>query len=213
MATGPSDAALSGVQIAVMCKAPIAGLAKTRLIPALGAAGAARVQRDLARMTVRTAMAARLGPVTVWCTPNPQHRFFRALHKAIGVHCLAQPRGDLGARMHTAFRLHCPRGPLVMIGTDCPALQPAHLREAARVLLEGDDAVFIPAEDGGYVLIGLRRPQPALFAGMPWSTDQVMALTRARAAGAGLALRELPRLWDVDRPEDLPRLRKWLESR
>ncbi len=126
--------------------------------------------------------------------------------------CLVQPQGDLGARLHTAFLLHGAHGPLLMIGTDCPALQAQQLREAARRLLDGRDAVFIPAEDGGYVLIGLRRPRPLLFADMPWSTDRVMALTRERAAAAGLDAFELPALWDVDRPEDLPRLHKLLEQ-
>ena len=209
MATNPAAAELRRVQVAVMCKAPVAGLAKTRLIPALGPAGAARVQRELARAAVRTALDAQLGNVTVWCAPYPQHRFFRALHKTTGVRCLAQPNGDLGARMHTAFRVHCAQGPLLTIGTDCPALQPRHLRAAAQQLLDGRDAVFIPAEDGGYVLIGLRRPQPALFADMPWSTEHVMPLSRQRAAEAGLDASELPALWDVDRPEDLPRLQAW----
>ena len=121
--------------------------------------------------------------------------------------CLVQPDGDLGQRMHTAFRLHCVDGPLLLIGTDCPALQPAHLRLAARALIEGNDAVICPAEDGGYVLVGLRRPQASLFDAMPWSTDRVMADTRARAQAAGLRVRELDTLWDVDLPSDLPRLR------
>jgi hypothetical protein len=74
-------------------------------------------------------------------------------------------------------------------------------------LIDGADAVFQPAEDGGYVLVGLRQPQPALFHGMSWSTDQVMAETRARARETGLRVHELDTLWDVDRPQDLARWR------
>lgn len=197
---------LQTVQIAIMAKAPIPGLAKTRLIPTLGAMGAARLQRRLTRMTVRCALDARLGAVTVWCTPDSRHRFFRALKQTSGVELLVQPGGDLGARMHTAFRLHCVRGPLLVVGTDCPVLHPEHLREAAQALIAGNDAVFHPAEDGGYALVGLRAPQPALFADMPWSTDRVMPETRVRAHAEGLRVREFETLWDVDLPAQLERL-------
>jgi glycosyltransferase A (GT-A) superfamily protein (DUF2064 family) len=95
---------------------------------------------------------------------------------------------------------------LLLIGTDCPALQPEDLRAAASALLDGEDAVVIPAEDGGYVLIGLRRPIPALFEGMAWGTDTVMSSTRRRLREIGMRWRELPTLWDVDRPADLARL-------
>jgi rSAM/selenodomain-associated transferase 1 len=202
-----TEAGLRNVQIAVLAKAPIPGLAKTRLIPALGAAGAARLQRQLTRSAVHCAQQAQLGPVTLWCTPDTQHRFFRALCATTGVNRLTQPDGDLGERMATAFRQHCRHGPLLLIGTDCPVLQPSHLRAAARALMEDEDAVFYPAEDGGYVLVGLRQPQPALFAGMTWSHADVMNHTRARAHSQGLRLRELETLWDVDVPADLARLR------
>ncbi len=203
------------VQVAVLAKAPIPGLAKTRLIPALGPSGAARLQRWLTRRALQTASDAALGPVTLWCAPDTGHRFFRALQRTTGLPCLAQLPGDLGARMDAAFRRHSAQGPLLLIGTDGPALRPAHLRRAAQALVAGDDdggieghdAVFHPAEDGGYVLIGLRWPQPALFVDMPWSTDEVMARTRQRAMALGLRVHEAETLWDVDRPADLRRLR------
>jgi len=200
---------LQRVQVAVLAKAPVPGLAKTRLIPALGPRGAARLQRHLTRAAVQTALDARLGAVTLWCAPHAQHRFFRALRQTTGVPCLVQAGGDLGERMHTAFRLHCERGPVLLTGTDCPPLTPAHLRQAAQALLDGDDAVFYPAEDGGYVLVGLRHPQAALFRDIAWSTDAVMAQTRERASAAGLRVRELETLWDLDVPADLVRWRAW----
>lgn len=201
------DAALRGVQIAIMAKAPMPGMAKTRLIPALGAHGAARLQRRFTRIALRCALEAQLGAVTIWCTPHAQHRFFRAVVKTTGVNCLVQSSGDLGDRMHTAFRLHCTQGPVLVIGTDCPVLRPAHLRKAAKALIDGDDAVFYPAEDGGYALVGLQRPQAALFDRMAWSTAEVMSETRDRARSLGLRIREFETLWDVDLPEDLTRLR------
>ena len=209
MDTSPDspESDLRQVQVAVLAKAPIAGLAKTRLIPALGPQGAARLQRHFTRNAVRVAQAAALGPVTLWCAPNAQHRFFQALVRTAGVACLVQPKGDLGQRMHMAFRLHCVQGPLLLTGTDCPPLRPAHLRRSARALLDGDDAVFYPAQDGGYVLVGLREPQPALFEDMVWSTPEVMSETRKRAQALGLRVREFETLWDVDTPSDLARWR------
>ncbi|MBA4175186.1 MAG: hypothetical protein C0505_01275 [Leptothrix sp. (in: Bacteria)] len=206
----PHAGNLHRVQVAVLAKAPVPGQAKTRLIPALGAQGAARLQRQFTRATLQTALDAGLGGVTLWCAPDARHRFFRALQLATGVACLAQPAADLGQRMHAAFEHHCPHGPLLLTGTDCPPLTPAHLRQAARALLAGADAVFQPAEDGGYVMVGLRRPQVRLFDGMAWSTATVMAETRERARAAGLRVCELETLWDVDEPADLVR---WRASR
>jgi uncharacterized protein len=193
------------VAVAVLARAPVAGSAKTRLIPALGTDGAAALQQRLIERTVATACAAAVGPVTVWTTPAAPHPYFTDLTARHQIALAAQPDGDLGARMLAACG--AAGGPALVIGTDCPVLTPEHLREAAQVLREGTHVVVIPAEDGGYVLIGSRRPQPGLFAGMTWSTDAVMAETRRRLTRDGLTWRELAPLWDVDRPEDVARLR------
>jgi rSAM/selenodomain-associated transferase 1 len=193
------------VALAILAKAPIAGAAKTRLIPALGAAGAAALHARLIERTVETACQASIGPMTLWVTPAPRHAYFTALASRFPVGLAVQPDGDLGARMLAPC--HANTGPVIVIGTDCPVLAPAHLRAAADVLRVGSDVVVIPAEDGGYVLIGSRRPQPNLFADMTWGTDTVMAETRRRLAQLGIRWRELPALWDLDRPEDLARLR------
>ncbi len=95
-----------------------------------------------------------------------------------------------------------------MIGTDCPALTELHLRGAANALREGNDVVIIPAEDGGYVLIGTRTPQPAIFAGIAWGTNTVLADTRTRIIEQRLMLTEQPPLWDVDTEADLARLER-----
>jgi glycosyltransferase A (GT-A) superfamily protein (DUF2064 family) len=94
----------------------------------------------------------------------------------------------------------------MVVGTDCPGLTPEHLRAATRALVDGVDVVIVPVDDGGYGLIGMRRPQPALFDGMTWSTSSVMAETRRRLTQLGLSWREPVRLWDVDVPADLERL-------
>jgi rSAM/selenodomain-associated transferase 1 len=193
------------VALAILAKAPAAGSVKTRLIPALGADGAAALHARLIERTVETACAAAIGPVTLWVTPAAPHACFTALASRFQIPLATQPDGDLGARMLAACQAAV--GPTIVIGSDCPALTPSHLHEAADVLRNGHDVVVIPAEDGGYVLIGSREPQPNLFTGMTWSTDQVMAQTRQRLARHRLTWRELPSLWDLDRPEDLARLR------
>ena len=190
--------------VAILAKAPIPGLAKTRLIPHLGADGAATLQRWLLRRTLATALAAELGPVTLWCAPETDHPDFAACQALRPVRLRRQPDVDLGGRMHAAVAESSVAGTLV-IGTDCPALTPDVLREAAAALRE-HDAVVIPAEDGGYVLIGLRRPVHAVFQHVEWSTDRVMAQTRQQLQAAGLTWRELAPLWDVDRFEDVERL-------
>src|SRR5688500_16583791 len=197
-------AALEPVAVAVLAKAPVAGFAKTRLIPSIGAEAAAELRALLTTRAVETADAARTGPVTLWGTPDERHETFAVLRSRLGVTLARQPDGDLGARMLAA--MVDAAGPVVVIGTDCPALTVSHLRTAADILRNGADAVMAPAEDGGYVLIGARKPEPALFDGMTWSTGDVMVETRRRLQRRGLTSVELATLWDVDRPEDLDRL-------
>ncbi len=194
------------VAVAILAKAPLPGFAKTRLAPALGADGAAALQARLIERAVETARAAQIGPVTLWAAPDQDHPAFQALAALFGVTLARQPDGDLGARMLAA--LAAPRGPALVIGTDCPALAPAHLRAAADALLAGIDVVIVPVEDGGYALIGMRAPQPRLFTDMPWSTAGVMAETRRRLVRLSLSWREPARLWDVDLPADIERLRR-----
>ena len=190
----------SQVNIAILSRAPIPGQTKTRLIPALGAEGAAELHRRLLHATVRTALQAGLGPVTLWCTPDTSHPEFAACAALGPLTLCPQASGDLGQRMLATIN-----GPTLIIGTDCPALTPAHLQQAAAALNE-HDVVLIPAEDGGYVLIGLRQPEPAVFANINWGTAQVLASTRQRLRDLGYSWRELPGLWDVDEPADLARL-------
>jgi len=191
--------------IAIMAKAPIAGFAKTRLIPALGAQGAADLQARLIEHTVRIASGAGLGPVLLWCAPDTAHPLFAHMRARFGIGLAKQPDGDLGARILAAVSA-APQSVLV-IGTDCPVLSARHLRDAAHAL-ESHDAVVIPADDGGYVLIGTRTPQPALFAGVTWSTATVMAETRARLRECNMTWAELPPLWDIDTPDDLARMKR-----
>jgi hypothetical protein len=193
------------VAVAVLAKAPIAGFAKTRLIPVLGARGAAVLQERLVERAVETACAAAIGPVTLWTTPDESHPVFQSIGAHLGITLARQADGDLGARMLAAIT--AANTCVLLIGSDCPALTLDHLRAAADVLRDRAPAVVIPAEDGGYALIGLRTPEPALFSDMPWSTPLVMNETRRRLRTLGLTWHEPVTLWDVDLPQDLERMR------
>jgi len=192
--------------VIVMAKAPVAGFAKTRLIPALGAGGAAALAERLLDHAVAQALAASLGPVQVCCAPDTDHPVFARLATLAGLALSCQAEGDLGARMAQALdRALAVNQRVLLIGSDAPALDSAMLQRAA-LALDGVDAVFVPALDGGCALVGLRRPAPSLFDNMVWSTATVMAETRQRLATAGLRHVELPPLADIDDPADLVHL-------
>jgi uncharacterized protein len=253
--TTASAPAAARQRVIVMAKAPVAGLAKTRLIPALGAEGAAALAARMLAHAVAAAAEAALGPVTLCVTPDATHPQFLALAARHGLALSAQGEGDLGARMARAFAqafahasaqapalaprpararapAHTPAATspsqpapaasatapsadaaptaVLMIGTDAPALDAPMLRRAAAELAAGADAVFVPALDGGYALIGLparRAAQAALlFDAMPWSTAGLMTTTRQRMAAAGWRHAELPAVADIDEPGDLVHL-------
>jgi uncharacterized protein len=192
--------------VIVFAKAPVAGYAKTRLIPALGAQGAADLAQRLMHATLAHAVNAQLGPVELCVTPDRTHRAFAHAVARHGVRLTEQGDGDLGERMARAFgRVLRTQPRALLIGTDAPGLDAAYLRAAAQALHD-HDAVLGPAADGGYTLVGLKQPQPSLFNDMRWSHDQVMAHTRERLAQLGLRHAELPVLHDVDVPADLVHL-------
>ena len=193
-------------RVAVFAKAPVAGVVKTRLVPLLGDEGAANLHAGLVERALSTALEARLGAVELWCAPDEHHPFFTHCARRFGVRLCRQEGGDLGARMAHAFQRAFAAGrPMLVIGSDCPAITAAYLRSAAEALLT-HDAVVAPAEDGGYVLVGLARRVPRLFEGIAWGSSGVMAATRARLEASGVRWKLLPTLWDVDRPEDYVRL-------
>jgi hypothetical protein len=193
------------IAVAVLAKAPLPGLAKTRLIPLLGESGAAALQRWLLHRAVATAVVADVGPVMLWCAPDTQHADFNVCRAFGPVSLHRQPDGDLGRRMLAAINESPSRTGTLLIGTDCPLLTPGLLRHAAEMLRERD-AVVMPAEDGGYVLIGMREAAPRVFNGIEWGSRHVMAQTRRALDATCRQWTELDTLWDVDRDEDFARL-------
>lgn len=193
------------VQVAVFARAPVPGEVKTRLIPLLGAQDAAELHATLVRRALATARQAALGPVSLWCSPDSAHPFFAACAAESGATLHAQSGGHLGERMARAFERLLAAGPALLIGSDCPSLGAADL-QAAAASLATHHAVIQPAEDGGYVLVGLSRPVAGLFDHIRWGEATVLRDTRARLRAAAAIWREMPVRWDVDRPEDYRRL-------
>jgi uncharacterized protein len=204
-----TDMRFHHARIIVVCKAPIPGLAKSRLVPLLGEAGAARLHQELATRMIHVAAAAALAPVELWCAPDQAHDFFQGF-ASDRVQLFSQPEGDLGARMAHALASSLARPGVdraVLIGTDCPTLDADYLNAAIAAL--GDhDAVIGPAEDGGYGLIGLRHCDEAWFGGIDWGGADVCARTCRHFNNAGLRFALLRLLWDVDRPEDVGRYQR-----
>ncbi len=207
--------------LVIFTRAPVAGKVKTRLIPALGPAGAARLHRAMTEHTVRSLepLAGQAGVRLLiryhtdrdWerdpgdlSGPDPAERMLRSW---LGAHLAyaCQGPGTLGDKLIRAFADSFREGArrVLIIGTDCPDLDPRVIREGF-VLLRRHDVVLGPARDGGYYLVGLRRMYPRLFLAIPWGTDEVLQITRTRAERLGLSVGRLPVLDDVDRPEDLP---------
>lgn len=198
----------------IMAKSPQPGLAKTRLIPALGADGAARLAKQLLEHTMEVASQAKgFSHCELCVTPDVHDPVFTQHNqhnqgKTIGNHgvrfCVtAQGDGDLGARMQRAFsRTLAHVDSAIMIGTDAPTLTADHLEQAASDL-ERYDAVLVPAFDGGYTLIGLSQCLPSLFEDMPWSTSRLMDETRRQLKALGKTWHEYEPMADIDEPADL----------
>ncbi|HVM49268.1 MAG TPA: TIGR04283 family arsenosugar biosynthesis glycosyltransferase [Candidatus Acidoferrum sp.] len=192
-------------ELILFTRHPTPGQAKTRLIPALGAEGAAALHRRLVVRTLRTArQASRIVPADL------EVRFEGGTEQAMShwlgsaARFLPQGTGDLGERMAGAFAesFHAGSMATVIIGSDCPTLSSEVIAAAFHRLTE-TPVVLGPARDGGYYLIGLSRPMPELFRGIPWGTDRVLAdsLDVLQRWGCKPAL--LDPLEDIDRPEDL----------
>lgn len=195
-------------RILIMAKAPIPGFTKTRL--RLPPATAARLQKALISDTVDKAQ--RTAPVTIAGTP-PDHLDLIAPLIPENVQLIPQPEGDLGERMFAGAKHlfdHAP-GPVVILGTDAPTLPPEYIEEAISAL-QTHDLSIIPSLDGGYVLIGLKKVYEAIFTGIDWSTEKVHGQTLAQAQASGLSVFQTDPWYDVDDPEDLPRLRNDLDA-
>lgn len=192
--------------LAILAKAPVAGQVKTRLIPRLGADGAADLHAYLLRHTLTIAtQATSAKDIVLWTALDHDHSLFHELAERHAIHLRPQPDGDLGERMYQA--LAAMPGPGLVVGSDCPLLTPELLRTCQQALANAD-AVFLPAEDGGYGLVGTYRPDRRLFQDIDWGTERVMPQTQLRAYELGWNIICPAQVWDLDRPEDFDRWRE-----
>jgi len=190
-------------RIVIFAKAPLAGFAKTRLIPVLGQEGAATLAQNMLMDTLHEAIVADIGVVELCVTPAIQDPAWQGVTLPTDVEISGQGEGDLGERLsRAAVRAISNTGSVLLIGTDCVEMSSTLLRSAVQALHE-HDAVIHCTTDGGYALLGLDRFSPLLFSDIPWSTDKVASLTfdRIRQLGWSLHIGEVLR--DVDEPQDL----------
>lgn len=194
-------------RIAVFLREPVAGATKTRLIPTLGADGALALYRAMAERILALLRREPLAGLALWVSSNISHEWF--LSNCNKKEIYLQEGSDLGRRMRScAERMLAQQGvdALLIVGSDCPALSADYLDSALAALYDGQDVVIGPAADGGYVLLGLRQPLPALFEDIDWGSSRVLTQTLERLAGQSCRVKLLPELWDVDTAADLPRL-------
>lgn len=191
--------------VLVFSKAPVAGAVKTRLVPHISFEQAARLHAELTRDRLRVCTEASLCDVQLWCSPDTGHPFFNECRNHYGIELQIQQGSDLGERMSNAikFMLDSYRK-IIIIGSDAPALDSGAIDEAITAL-DDTDIVLVPAEDGGYVLIGAATHRDGMLDDVPWGTANVLADTVRNARRLGLDYRLQDTCWDVDRPEDLLR--------
>ena len=200
--------------ILLFAKAPVAGKVNTRLIADIGVQAATTLQRDLIDQRLSMLTQANLCAVSLMCSPDVQDDYFVHCKALYPISLLAQSGADLGVRMLNAIRpalqqyKYC-----IVIGTDAPALDEVLIRQAIERLKKEPEVVFVPAEDGGYVLVGLQQPYEFLFQGISWGSAKVMQQSRSKLIKNGISFDELATCWDIDRLEDYQRYLLFKEPR
>jgi len=188
---------VSQATLCVFARAPVAGRVKSRLAETLGTGAALAAHVQLVEDTLARLVSIADVATELWLD-DVEDAGGRRWARQWQLPLRQQKGGDLGARMHHALQSCLDANAVGMVvGTDCPAIDAGYVQSAARAL-DSHDVVLGPAQDGGYGLIGARRPVPELFRGIAWGSDAVLAQTLARAAVAGLDVAQLPQIWDVD---------------
>jgi rSAM/selenodomain-associated transferase 1 len=195
-------------RLLILSKAPDPGAVKTRLIPLLGATGAASVYATMLHTCINRLVTARLCPVDLWCAPTTSHPFFTDCRQQYGVALQQQAAGDLGQRMEHALGTALQRSACaVLVGADCPGLATSDVEEALQALEQGTDVVLGPALDGGYYLVAMRSSHAFMFGDIPWGSGDVLQLTESRLHARGVSWHRLSIRRDLDTPEDYLALR------
>lgn len=214
----PSSVRHPDTLLLLFAREPVRGQVKTRLQSALGEEGTLRLHEDLIRHTARMVAGSGLCPWRFCVAGDPAHPLFTELSGPGQARAPLTQQGDgLGQRMrHAAAIALSGHERVILLGADCASVDASYLALAMAELEAGHDVVLGPAEDGGYVLLGLGSSEWPLFEDMPWGSASVMAETRRRLQRTSACWSELPLRWDVDRPDDLARLARltgWLGDR
>lgn len=192
-----------------MTRAPVEGQVKTRLIPALGETSATELHRRMIEHAVNNGIAAEFTDIELHCSPDIHHPFFQYLAAEYDITLVNQQGHDLGQRMFHALSSSLKQDrPCLLIGTDCPVIDRPYLQLAADSLETAADVVLGPAEDGGYVLIGVKYCTDAIFCEIDWSTERVLEQTLDKLDQSNLNYRLIDTLWDIDRADDYQRLQQ-----
>ena len=192
-------------RILLFAREPVYGEVKTRLHSAIGEARAYELHCAMLRYQVDKVINSGLAPLELWVSGNPANPVLVDLSLQSPI--FRQQGSDLGQRMKAAVVAARSRSDgVILLGTDCPSVDSDYLESALGLLSAGTQLIIGPAEDGGYVLLGVRECWPALFDDIAWGTSQVLSATLQKASRLGLDFKMLPKRWDVDRPEDLRRL-------
>jgi rSAM/selenodomain-associated transferase 1 len=203
---------MNPMRMVIFAKEPQPGFSKTRLIPALGAQGAATLAKLLLERMLQAAIASEVGVVELCVTPWSSEEVWRKMGVPVSVQLTDQGDGDLGVRMARAAQRVIDAGESVLlVGTDCPQLDAGQLQIAA-LALQDADATLIPALDGGYVLLGLNQYDASVFSGIAWSTSNVATATHERIQALHWRVQTLAPLHDIDEPADLQYLPAALSS-
>lgn len=201
---------IAGARLLLFAKTPLPGTVKTRLAAALPEPATTQFYIELLNYTVSQAVQAALCPIELWVSPQTQHPLFQYYQQQWDIPLYLQQGNDLGQRMSHALQSALTRASVaVIIGSDCPSLTALDIQMAIHMLIHDTaPVVFVPAEDGGYVLLGVQQVIPALFNDMPWGSSQIMALSRLRLGALSIPWRELETRWDVDTAADWQRLQQ-----
>ena len=188
----------------IFAKSPIVGKVKTRLTDVINEQAATDLHKQLVKYCLQK--FSRIFTVKLWCYPDELHPFFTKCKNEFNISLHQQQGKNLGERMAFALSATVPK-PTILIGSDCPTLTVKTLQNAF-LALQNNQVVLGPAEDGGYVLIGMQQKFPELFTDIPWGSSLVLETTRSRLSTLQLNWYETATQWDVDRPQDLIRLEK-----
>ncbi|PCI06589.1 MAG: hypothetical protein COB77_06610 [Gammaproteobacteria bacterium] len=200
--------------ILVYAKAPVAGQVNTRLIPDIGQTAATQLQEDLIHQRLTTLTQSTLCDVVLLCAPDEDHEVFLQCKQRYPIRLLRQIGDDLGERMANGIKHFLQRYQYcIVVGTDAPILDADQIIKAIDVLHDGEGVVFVPAEDGGYVLVGMNKPHSFLFEGIRWGTETVMQQSRNKLVENNVSFVELDQCWDIDCLTDYKRYMKMFNSK